>query len=158
MPLTFVDCILLPVVSLQAHTDNPWMYAGNRTGPAWDSLRFGPEISSPVVSSHSSFTSKPPNASLLPSSVPAKDVPMELTKWQRAYAFHNQTKSIDIAYDGVFFQASSEEFCQLAHIATPEWMFLDDERFGAGLVPWVQDVVLSANAMARKLPGESVRM
>eukprot|EP00039_Didymoeca_costata_P020902 m.342807 g.342807 ORF g.342807 m.342807 type:complete len:866 (+) comp21856_c0_seq1:104-2701(+) len=145
----------VPLVSARLGTSQPSFYPGNRTGPAYQSLLFGPEDSSVVPTGYSRYVNKPPNASLLPSGLSPSQIQIEMMKWKNAYLFHNATKFIDVAYDGIFYQQDKMQFCLYAKTTQADWIYIDDEVYGAGWDTWRFLVTQSANAAARRLPTES---
>ena len=143
----------------------PWAFAGNRTGWAGRHLRYGPELSggsNAGWNGDSGVYSAPPNATLVREmwlahtgrAASDAEVADEMRKWQRAQAFFNQTKRIDYAYDGVFWQADVDAFCSTMQITVPEIIFVDDEGFG-DYDSWRLHVSNSANAVSQRYPGES---
>ena len=94
------------------------------------------------------------NASKLPAGLSAKQVEIQLLKWQNAHDFYNQTKHLDVAYDGVFSVRAAKEFCELVNFTSSDWVFMDDEAFGEGFGTWRYEAASSANAAARAVPGE----
>ena len=156
----------VPLVSVPgciAHRDTTcppvqasWLSPDNRTSsPQWDGLRFGPEVSG-FHNIYSTMLHTPPSASFLASlNVSTADIPLELTKWKNAVAFHNTTHEVDIGYDGVFFRLDVQEHVDVVTLLQPDVLFADDEGWGEGWHQWQHTVVQSANAQARRLPGES---
>ena len=107
----------------------PWAFAGNRTGWAGRHLRYGPELSggsNAGWNGDSGVYSAPPNATLVREmwlahtgrAASDADVADEMRKWQQAQAFFNQSKRIDYAYDGVFWQADVDAFCSTMQITS----------------------------------------
>ena len=130
--------------------------AGRRGVPGWEGLLFGPEVSAPDPSGGASNCKRyAPNASMLPPGLSAAETKLELAKWSNAHDYFLATGNLDVAYDGIFARQNNEHFCALMATTQPDWVFLDDESFGEGWVPWANTVTSSANAVARRLPGES---
>lgn len=131
------------------------VWPGNRTGDAWRGLRFGPELSGFGGVFHTMLTT-PPNASVLAAmGVPPGGIDAEMSKWRNAVAFHNATGTIDIAYDGAFFRADVQQYCDAAALTRADVIFADDEGWGEGWPAWRGNVGASRNAEARRLPNES---
>lgn len=133
----------------------PYTFPSSRTGPEWDGLLYGPQISNPSPSSGPSACSKAPNATLLPNYLTKAQVAVEMKKWANAFAFHTKTKNLDIGYDGVWSQRATLEFCAVMNATQPDWIYIDDEAFGEGWGTWWTQAALSDNAMARAVPGET---
>ena len=53
------------------------------------------------------------------------------------------------------FQQLAQQFCETVRLSAPDWIFLDDEAYGEGWPVWRAEVAQSANAQARRLPGEA---
>ena len=92
---------------------------------------------------------------MLPSGLTPEQIATEMTKWQRAHEFSEKTGSLDIAYDGFFFQQNVDSFCAITAVTEPDWAFMDDEAYGDGWESWRVQVSESANAQARAKAGES---
>jgi hypothetical protein len=135
----------------------PYLFPDGRRGKQWEGLRFGPEVSAPDVSGGASTCKKDaPNADMLPSGLSSAEIKVELAKWSNAYNFSKVTGGLDVAYDGIFAQRNRLQFCDLMAKTQPDWVFLDDEAYGEGWVPWASNVGVSENAVARALPGETL--
>ena len=143
----------------------PYLWPGNRTSQIWrgdpssnaaDSapLLFGPVFITDV-SGGADFCKRAPDASQLPPGLLPAQAKLEMAKWQKAHEFYNATKSIDVAYDGIFTQLRTTRFCAEAKITQPDWIFMDDEQLGQGWESWMHNAAVSANAAERALPGES---
>ena len=132
----------------------PYTFPTGRTSKAWQGLSYGPQVSTPNPSMGVSTVCKPPNATLLPSGLSEAQIQVELTKWDNAFLFHNSTKHLDVAYDGIFSQRYSLMFCKIMEATQPDWVYIDDEAWGEGWNTWKFEAALSANAKARAMPGE----
>ena len=97
---------------------------------------------------------KPPNATLLPAGLSEGEIKLEMMKWNNAFTFSNQTKNLDLGYDGIFSQRATLHFCEIMRATKPDWVYLDDEAFGEGWNAWKFVAGQSANARARAMPGE----
>ena len=137
--------------------DVQWSYPGNRTAAhGWSSgLQFGPEMSG--FGRVFSMSKKPLNASLLPREF-VVDEAAEMLKWERAKNFtangSNSHPMVDMAYDGAFLKADIADFCAAVNASRPEWIFVDDEGWPS-YEGWTMFASNSANAQARRLPGET---
>ena len=61
---------------------------------------------------------------------------------------------VDMAYDGAFLKADIADFCAAVNASRPEWIFVDDEGWPS-YEGWTMFASNSANAQARRLPGET---
>ena len=77
----------------------PHLFPAGRQGPTWEGMLYGPECSAPVPSTGVTLCRSygPPNASRLPAGLDAKQVKIELQKWQNSLDFHNKTGHLDVA-------------------------------------------------------------
>jgi hypothetical protein len=120
-----------------------------------------------------------PNSSALKGLSPEAKA-AELLKWENAVAFHNLTGQLDLSYDGFLLNNSFENLNLVTSLVKPDYVFTDAEHFpslqiftdtiGAhtsvafasaehcaafSLPPHGYCTGLSANAQARRRPGES---
>ncbi len=142
-----------------------WDYHGNRTGPEWAGLKYGPV--GPGFS-HSGYTNPPlygkvpPNATLVRQllaaagkSTSASAVADEMRKWGAAQRFANiPLHGIDWAYDGIFFANDVEAFCDGLRQSQADFSFIDVEGMGS-YDRWRLTVADSENAQHRRWPGET---
>ena len=137
-----------------------WSHHGNRTGPEWANLKYGP------VGYHSStfigVPGIPPNATLMQQMLGAasKDtspsaVADEMRKWGAAQRFAAKHKHlVDWAYDGIFFANNLQDFCDGLKRSQADYSFLDVEGMGF-YSHWRLTVADSENAQKRRWPGET---
>jgi hypothetical protein len=72
----------------------------------------------------------------------------------QAEAFANATGRLDISYDGFLLNQSFENLREITSVVKPEVVFSDAEKFPP-YQEFVATINMSANAAARRLPGES---
>jgi hypothetical protein len=132
----------------------PHLLPAGRQGPTWEGMLYGPECSGPVPSTGVILCKGPPNSSKLPAGLSAKQIKIELQKWENAHDFYTKTKHLDVGYDGIFSIRAATQFCELVKATALDWVFMDDEAFGEGFGTWRYEASLSANAAARAVPGE----
>lgn len=148
----------VPLVSMPAQFGHHWsvlneslgpvsplapasLLPAGRTGADWSGLLFGPQLSEPSISGGATACTQMPKASLLPPGLSAAQITIEMEKWKNAYDFHESTRALDVAYDGIFSRSQARYFCALMSAVQPDWIFLDDEAFGAGWESWRTQVV-----------------
>jgi hypothetical protein len=83
---------------------------------------------------------------------------LEVFKYQNAVNYRAASAkdgfALDLAYDGVIFQRSMEANAVILNYTQADFVIMDYEGFGARET-WIETVHLSANAEAKRLPGES---
>ncbi len=144
----------------------PHLYATpeERAAPEWEGLLYGPEHSTFYDGFHGKGI-----FSLLTWSVQevlAFDFsPFDLTpeqeeverqKWLNAVTYYAdpEVTRIDLAYDGLFFHRDLGNLARVVETTRPDYVFIDSERFPTR-AEWLTHVGKSANASARRLPGET---
>lgn len=83
---------------------------------------------------------------------------LEVFKYQNAVNYRAASAkdglALDLAYDGVILQRSMEANAVILNYTQADFVIMDYEGFGARET-WIETVHLSANAEAKRLPGES---
>ena len=74
----------------------PHLFPAGRKGPTWEGMLYGPECSGPVPSTGVILCKGSPNASRLPLGLSAKQIKIELRKWQNAHNFYTKTGHLDV--------------------------------------------------------------
>jgi hypothetical protein len=162
---------LTVVPSLGAEHSDPYdprssfFSPAQRSGPEWDGLLYGPQISSfydsykgPGMYTALAY-SEAERQAFAPKLVSqynlsATQAEKEIKLWTNALAFRNKTKHIDPAYDGFFFQMDLDVVKEIVGVTVPDYWFVDSESFCPWEV-WITSVADSANAEARRKPDES---
>eukprot|EP01045_Picozoa_sp_COSAG04_P005318 COSAG04_NODE_245_length_18929_cov_6.708391_4_plen_3740_part_00 len=136
-----------------------------REGPDWEGLQYGPQISSfynsykgPGMYTALAYSEAEQQAFapklISQYNLSSAEAEEEMKLWTNALAFRNKTKHIDPAYDGFFFQMDLDVVKEIVGVTQPDYWIVDSESFCPWDV-WITAVADSANAEARRKPGES---
>jgi hypothetical protein len=159
---------VVPFVSTHRYDPAVWpeLYATpeERVGPEWEGLLYGPEHSTFYNGFHGEgifnlltwSVQDVLDFDFSPFNLTKEQEKEERQKWLNAVTYYADpdVTRIDLAYDGLFFRRDLENLTRVVEATRPDYIFIDSERFPTR-AEWPANVGKSANAGARRLPGET---